>query len=78
MIVLVSWCLMVLQTACTSERKVYVNRPIPESLLTDCLPNIPSKMMTFGDSVNYNEHLLNVIEKCNEDKHAIKKIINRQ
>ena len=30
--------------------------------------------MTFGDSLRYNEHLLNVIEKCNADKQAIKQI----
>ena len=33
--------------------------------------------MTFGDSVRYNEHLLNVIEMCNQDKRAIL-IINKQ
>ena len=32
--------------------------------------------MTFGDSLRYNEHLLNVIEKCNSDKRAIKEIAN--
>ena len=30
--------------------------------------------MTFGDSVKYNEHLLNVIEMCNQDKRAIREI----
>ena len=33
--------------------------------------------MTFGDSVRYNEHLLNVIEKCNADKKSIR-LINGQ
>ena len=32
--------------------------------------------MTFGDSLRYNEHLLNVIEKCNADKRAIREISN--
>lgn len=32
--------------------------------------------MTFGDSLRYNEHLLNVIEKCNADKKAIREINN--
>ncbi|WP_442902752.1 Rz1-like lysis system protein LysC [Gilliamella sp. App6-5] len=65
---------VLLLTACTTERKVYVNRPIPANLLSDCLPNLPPKSMTFSDSLKYNEHLLNVIEKCNSDKQAIKKI----
>ena len=30
--------------------------------------------MTFGDSIRYNEHLLDVIEKCNEDKRAVKEV----
>lgn len=30
--------------------------------------------MTFGDSLTYNEHLLHIIEKCNADKQAIRKI----
>jgi hypothetical protein len=30
--------------------------------------------MKFGDSFRYNEHLLNVIEKCNADKQAIREI----
>ena len=33
--------------------------------------------MTFGDSVKYNEHLLNVIEQCNADKKSIR-LINGQ
>ncbi|WP_423783854.1 Rz1-like lysis system protein LysC [Frischella perrara] len=74
MIVLISLCLFQFLTACTTERKVYVNQPIPANLLSDCLPNIPPKTMTFGDSVRYNEHLLNVIEICNQDKKAIRLI----
>ncbi|WP_442903543.1 Rz1-like lysis system protein LysC [Gilliamella sp. Pra-s54] len=74
MAVLVSLCLCLFLTACTTERKIYVNRPIPANLLSDCLPNLPPKSMTFGDSIKYNEHLLNVIEKCNADKRAIREI----
>ena len=59
------------------ERKIYVNQPIPAHLLNDCAPRLPPKSMTFGDSVKYNEHLLNVIEMCNQDKRAIL-IINKQ
>ncbi|WP_442345852.1 Rz1-like lysis system protein LysC [Gilliamella mensalis] len=66
--------LLILLTACTTERKVYVNRPIPANLLSDCLPNLPPKSMTFGDSLRYNEHLLNVIEKCNSDKKSMRDI----
>ncbi|WP_442903108.1 Rz1-like lysis system protein LysC [Gilliamella sp. wkB171] len=64
--------LVILLTACTKEQKVYINRPISESLLTDCLPALPPKPLTFASSLKYNEHLLNVIEKCNQDKRAIR------
>ena len=74
MIVLSSLCLCLFLQACTTERKAYVNRPIPANLLSDCLPNLPPNPMTFGDSLRYNEHLLNVIEKCNADKRAIKQV----
>ena len=40
------------------------------------MANLPPQKMTFGDSVRYNEHLLTVIEKCNQDKRAIKEINN--
>ncbi|WP_425499464.1 Rz1-like lysis system protein LysC [Frischella japonica] len=76
MIVLSSLFLCLFLQACTTERKVYVNQPIPANLLSDCLPNLPPNRMTFGDSLRYNEHLLNVIEKCNADKRAIKEIAN--
>lgn len=75
-IALISLSLCLFLPACTTERKIYVNRPIPASLLNDCLPNLPPKLMTFGDSLKYNEHLLNVIEKCNSDKRAIQRIAN--
>ena len=74
--VLISLCLFLFLTACTTERKIYVNQPVPANLLNDCLPNLPPKSMTFGDSVKYNEHLLNVIEMCNQDKRAIREINN--
>lgn len=74
MTVLISSCLMLCLTACTTERKIYVNQPIPANLLNDCAPRLPPKSMTFGDSVRYNEHLLNVIEMCNRDKKSIREI----
>ena len=76
MIVLIGLFLCLSLAACTTERKVYVSQPIPANLLSDCLPKLPPEKMTFGDSVKYNEHLLNVIERCNQDKRAIKKIIS--
>ncbi len=74
MIALVSSCLLLCLTACTTERKIYVNQPIPANLLNDCTPRLPPKSMTFGDSLKYNEHLLNVIEMCNRDKRAIREV----
>jgi len=76
MIVLIGLFLCLSLVACTTERKVFVNQPIPANLLNDCTPKLPPKSMTFGDSVKYNEHLLNVIEMCNQDKKAIKEINN--
>ena len=72
--VLVSSCLLLCLTACTTERKIYVSQPIPANLLNDCVPELPPKPMTFSDSLKYNEHLLNVIEMCNRDKAAIREI----
>lgn len=77
MIALISLCLFLCLTACTTERKVFVNQPIPANLLSDCMPNLPPQKMTFGDSIRYNEHLLNVIEQCNADKKSIR-LINGQ
>ena len=74
MTVLISSCLFLCLTACTTERKIYVNQPIPANLLNDCVPRVPPKPMTFGDSLKYNEHLLNVIETCNQDKRAVRLI----
>jgi len=73
-IALTSWCLCLSLVACTTERKVYVNQPIPANLLSDCIPNLPPQSMSFGDSIRYNEHLLNVIEMCTQDKRAIREI----
>lgn len=53
-----------------------MTQPIPANLLNNCQPNLPPKPMTFGDSLKYNEHLLNVIEKCNADKKTIREINN--
>ena len=75
MTVLVSSCLCLSLVACTTERKVYVNQPIPANLLSNCIANLPPPKMTFGDSIRYKEHLLNVIEMCNQIKKAIKEII---
>ena len=75
-IALTSWCLCLSLVACTTERKVFVTQPIPANLLNNCQPNLPPKPMTFGDSLKYNEHLLNVIEKCNADKQTIREINN--
>jgi len=72
--VLISLCLFLCLTACTTERKIYVNQPIPVNLLSDCLPNLTLKLMTFGNSIRYNEDLLNVIEMYNKDKRAIRLI----
>ncbi len=72
--VLTSWCLCLFLVACTTERKIFVNQPIPANLLISCQPNLPPNPMTFGDSLTYNEHLLHIIEKCNADKQAIREI----
>lgn len=63
---------------CATERITYISQPaIPANLLVDCLPPLPPKKLTFGKSILYNEKLLNVIEACNIDKQAIKKINQR-
>ncbi|MBA5601036.1 hypothetical protein [Pectobacterium aroidearum] len=64
-------------TGCGNTRTEYVTAPavpIPAELLIDCIvPEIPYRM-TYGDSVELNERLLAVIEKCNADKSAIRQI----
>lgn len=66
---------MISLTGCTKERIVYVEPvKIPINLIQDCKPPLPPLKMTFGDSIIYNEQLLNVIELCNKDKKAIREI----
>ncbi|QHP55024.1 hypothetical protein EH203_14955 [Pectobacterium carotovorum subsp. carotovorum] len=64
-------------TGCANTRTEYVPAPvapIPAELLIDCIvPEIPYQM-TYGDSVELNERLLTVIEKCNADKRSIREI----
>ncbi|WP_420910198.1 Rz1-like lysis system protein LysC [Pectobacterium odoriferum] len=73
--------LMMSLVSCANTRTEYVTAPvvpIPAELLIDCIvPEIPHQM-TYGDSVELNERLLTVIEKCNADKADIRKIeLNR-
>ncbi|HGJ5904592.1 MAG TPA: hypothetical protein ACHBY5_13580, partial [Arsenophonus apicola] len=46
----------------------------PPYLLADCLPPAITDMMTWRDSLVLNEQLLTVIELCNLDKQAIRRI----
>lgn len=68
---------MILSSGCMTTRVEYVKTPLPDILLLDCIPELPSKSMTFGKSVLYNEYLLTVIEKCNADKRALRKLNGR-
>ncbi|MBT9428922.1 hypothetical protein JZM30_06370 [Candidatus Symbiopectobacterium endolongispinus] len=69
--------LMMSLTGCESTRKEYVTVPvvpIPAELLQDCpAPDIPHQM-PYGKSVELNEELLTIIEKCNADKRSIREI----
>ncbi|WP_425322472.1 Rz1-like lysis system protein LysC [Arsenophonus nasoniae] len=68
---------MALLSSCSSTRTEYVQAPhipIPPHLLADCLPPAITDMMTWRDSLVLNEQLLTVIEQCNLDKQAIKRI----
>ncbi|WP_334470361.1 Rz1-like lysis system protein LysC [Arsenophonus sp. PmNCSU2021_1] len=68
---------MVLLSSCSSTRTEYVQAlhiPIPSHLLADCLPPAITGMMTWRDSLILNEQLLTVIEQCNLDKQAIRRI----
>jgi hypothetical protein len=48
--------------------------PIPLSLLADCeVPPIPEPL-TWGDSLELNEQLLTALQKCNNDKAALRDI----
>ena len=60
--------------SCTTEQIVYVKQPVPEHLLYKCtVPKIDFK--TYGGAVVYIEKLFNVIDKCNDDKNALKEIL---
>ncbi|WP_441293617.1 Rz1-like lysis system protein LysC [Arsenophonus endosymbiont of Apis mellifera] len=68
---------MGLLSSCSSTRNEYVQTPhipIPPYLLADCLPPAITDMMTWRDSLVLNEQLLTVIELCNLDKQAIRRI----
>ncbi|MEF9677734.1 hypothetical protein ABRQ00_22540 [Pectobacterium aroidearum] len=73
--------LLTLLAGCVNTRTEYVTAPvipIPAELLIDCIvPEIPHQM-TYGDSVELNERLLAVIEKCNADKAAIRQIESKR
>ncbi|QAV46889.1 peptidase (plasmid) [Pantoea agglomerans] len=70
-------CLVLLLTSCVRTGTKYVPVPpvpIPVSLLADCaVPLIPDPL-TWGDSLELNERLLNALEQCNHDKTAIRQI----
>ncbi|THD40293.1 hypothetical protein ERD80_05455 [Pantoea sp. R102] len=75
--VLISLFLPLLLTSCARTEREFMPTPvvpIPSELLVDCeVPDIPEHM-TYGDSLELNEKLLTVIENCNLDKEAIRKI----
>ncbi|MHB2054683.1 Rz1-like lysis system protein LysC [Pantoea dispersa] len=75
--VLTILCLPLLLTSCARTETEFVPTqvvPIPPQLLVDCeVPYIPERM-TYGDSLELNEKFLTVIENCNLDKAAIRKI----
>lgn len=79
--VLTILCLPGLLTSCVRIEKEFVRDPaipVPLELLVDCdVPDIPEHM-TYGDSLELNEKLLTVIENCNLDKAAIRKIEENQ
>ncbi|WP_425322476.1 Rz1-like lysis system protein LysC [Arsenophonus nasoniae] len=67
---------MGLLSSCSSTRTEYVQAPhipIPPHLLADCLPPTITSI-TWRDSLILNEQLLTVIEQCNLDKQAIRRI----
>ncbi|MGL9720108.1 Rz1-like lysis system protein LysC [Symbiopectobacterium sp.] len=75
MSVLFGLFLMMSLASCESTRREYVMSPvvpISAELLQDCpAPGIPHQM-PYGKSVELNEVLLTVIEKCNADKRSIR------
>ncbi|WP_081365013.1 Rz1-like lysis system protein LysC [Yersinia ruckeri] len=77
MIALIGLCLLAQLTGCASIQTKYVTVPpvpIPSSLLSDCMPPDVPSTMTWGQSVELNEDLLTVIERCNADKESIRQI----
>ncbi|WP_425312826.1 Rz1-like lysis system protein LysC [Providencia rettgeri] len=75
--VLLLMLLVMLLSSCTTTRIEYVQTPsvpIPAHLLNDCLPEYIPETFPWGDSLLLNESLLTVIEQCNLDKKAIRKI----
>ncbi|WP_449365008.1 Rz1-like lysis system protein LysC [Utexia brackfieldae] len=66
--------LLMFLTSCANTQIKYVSLKIPSNLTAPCLPNLAPKNMTWGDSIIYNEQLLNVIEQCNSKLKAIRKI----
>lgn len=48
--------------------------PIPASLTANCIPPLPEQPLTYGGAVTYSDQLLDVIDNCNRDKAAIRKI----
>ncbi|MGQ5800511.1 Rz1-like lysis system protein LysC [Serratia sp. IR-2025] len=48
--------------------------PIPASLTANCIPPLPEQPLTYGVAVTYSDQLLDVIDNCNRDKAAIRKI----
>lgn len=75
--VLLCLCLILLLTGCVRTETRYVQVPpvaIPSELTADCpVPRVPNPL-TWGGSLDLNEHLLTAIENCNSDKAAIREI----
>ncbi|RXA93806.1 Rz1 lytic protein [Yersinia sp. 2105 StPb PI] len=77
MIALIGLCLLAQLTGCVRIQTKYVTVPpvpIPSNLLSDCMPLDIPNTMTWGQSVELNEDLLTVIERCNVDKASIRQI----
>nr|WP_275269536.1 peptidase [Pantoea ananatis] len=75
--VLLCLCLILLLTGCVRTETRYVQVSpvaIPSELTADCpVPRVPNPL-TWGGSLELNEHLLTAIENCNSDKAAIREI----
>ncbi|WP_456119750.1 Rz1-like lysis system protein LysC [Zophobihabitans entericus] len=63
-------------TSCARTQSVFVQQTVPANLTKLCIPPNPPTNMTWGDSVEYNETLLHLLEVCNADKRAIRKILS--